>query len=132
MLACAKLFDSKNTKTILDWSKIKAFADNKLKELNIMICVFNRVENIVVKGGNTGNQHFLLFPQCFQKAFYCGSLTLSQTSPGFFKTLWEKEKLLVTSNFFFSHSVFYRFEELYAIFMKLKIVLCKLFLFGKV
>ena len=25
------------------------------------------------------------------------------------KTLWEKEKLLVTSNFSFSHSVFYQF-----------------------
>ena len=25
----------------------------------------------------------------------------------FLKTLWEKEKLLVTSNFSFSHSVFY-------------------------
>ena len=25
------------------------------------------------------------------------------------KTLWEKEKLRVKSNFFFSHSVFYRF-----------------------
>ena len=25
------------------------------------------------------------------------------------KTLWEKEKLLVTSNFSFSHSVFYLF-----------------------
>ena len=28
------------------------------------------------------------------------------------KTLWEKEKLLVTSNFSFSHSVFYLFGEL--------------------
>ena len=28
----------------------------------------------------------------------------------FLKTLWEKEKLLVTSNFSFSHSVFYPFE----------------------
>ena len=28
-----------------------------------------------------------------------------------FKTLWEKEKLLVTSNFSFSHSVFYLFYE---------------------
>ena len=28
------------------------------------------------------------------------------------ETLWEKEKLLVTSNFSFSHSVFYLFEEL--------------------
>ena len=40
-------------------------------------------------------------------------LTLSQTSPGFYmsavlvlKTLWKKEKLLVTSNFSFSHCVF--------------------------
>ena len=32
------------------------------------------------------------------------------------KTLREKEKLLVTSNFSFSHSVFYPFGELYAIF----------------
>ena len=28
------------------------------------------------------------------------------------KTLWEKEKLLITSNFSFSHSVFYLFGEL--------------------
>ena len=42
------------------------------------------------------------------------TLTISQTSPGFYvsavqvflKTLWEKEKLLVTSNFSFSHCVF--------------------------
>ena len=42
-------------------------------------------------------------------------LTLSQTGPGFYvsacrtslsKTLWEKEKLLVVRNFFFSFSVF--------------------------
>ena len=29
--------------------------------------VFGRVENIVGKGENAGYQHFLLFPQCFQK-----------------------------------------------------------------
>ena len=28
----------------------------------------------------------------------------------FWKLQWEEEKLLVTSNFSFSHSVFYRFE----------------------
>ena len=45
-------------------------------------------------------------------------LTLSETSPGFYvsavirKTLWEKDKLLVTSNFSFSHSVFYALGEL--------------------
>ena len=35
------------------------------------------------------------------------------------KTLREKEKLLVTSNFSFSHSVFYPLGELSAIFIKL-------------
>ena len=29
-----------------------------------------RVENIVEKGENAGYQHFLLFPQCFQKASF--------------------------------------------------------------
>ena len=48
------------------------------------------------------------------------------------KTLWEKEKLLVTSNFSFSHSVSYSFGELSAIFIKSKIVVCKLFQFGRV
>ena len=36
------------------------------------------------------------------------------------KTRWEKEKLLVTSNFSFPHSVFYLIGELSAIFIKLK------------
>ena len=76
-----------------------------------------------------------------QNVVLCGNgLTLSQTSPGFYvsavqvfvKTLWEKEKLLVTSNFSFSHSVFYPFGELTIIFIKLKIVVCKLFQFGRV
>ena len=67
-------------------------------------------------------------------------LTLSQTSPGFyvsavqvffFKTLWEKEKLLIKSNFSFSHTVFYLFGEISAIFFKSKIVGGKLFQFGK-
>ena len=43
------------------------------------------------------------------------------------KTLREKEKLLVTSNFSFSHSVFYPFGKLSAIFIKFEIVVCKLF-----
>ena len=34
---------------------------------------WERVENIVEKGKN-GNQHFLLFPQRFQKATFSGSL----------------------------------------------------------
>ena len=37
-----------------------------------MISVFNRVENTVGKGENAGYQHFLLFPQCFQKVPFLG------------------------------------------------------------
>ena len=42
------------------------------------------------------------------------------------KTVWENKKLLVTSNFSFSHSVFYSFEKLSAIFIKFYFVICKL------
>ena len=35
-----------------------------------LIFVLEREENIVGKGGNAGYQHFLLFPQCFQKGFF--------------------------------------------------------------
>ena len=59
-------------------------------------------------------------------------LTLSQTSHVFLKTLWEKEKLLVTSNFSFSHSVLYPFGKLSIIVVKFEIVVCKSFQFGKV
>ena len=48
------------------------------------------------------------------------------------KTLWEKEKLLLTSNFSFAHSVFYWLVELSTIFIKFEIVVCKLFEFGRV
>ena len=48
------------------------------------------------------------------------------------KTLWEKEKLLVTSNFSFSHTVFYPFKELSPIFIHFEIVICKLFQFERI
>ena len=48
------------------------------------------------------------------------------------KTLREKEKLLVTSNFSFPHGVFYPFGELCIIFIKFKIGVCKLFQFERV
>ena len=35
-------------------------------------------------------------------------MKMAESSPNEQKTLWEKEKLLVTSNFSFSHSVFKR------------------------
>ena len=45
------------------------------------------------------------------------------------KTLWEKDQMLVTSNFSSSHRVFYPFGEHSATFIKFKIVVCKLFEF---
>ena len=48
-------------------------------------------------------------------------------STSLLKILGEKEKLLVTSNFSFPHSVFYPFGELSAISFKSEIVVCKLF-----
>ena len=55
--------------------------------------------------------------------------TIQVFSSSLLKTLEEEEKLLVTSNFSFSPCVFYPFGELY---MKIRIVVCKLFQFGKV
>ena len=56
--------------------------------------------------------------------FHVGSTSLM-------KTLWEKEKLLVTSNFSFSQRVFYPFGEPSAIFIEIEIVVCKLGEFGR-
>ena len=53
----------------LDCTNFKASANEKLNVAKIVIDVFDRVENIVGKGENAGYQHFLLFPQCFQKGF---------------------------------------------------------------
>ena len=41
-------------------------------------------------------------------------------STSLMKTLWEKEKLLVTSNFSFSHSVFYPFLRTFCHFHRIK------------
>ena len=51
---------------------MKAFADNNLNVYQKLKFALGRVENIVGKGENAGYQHFLLFPQCFQKAFSLG------------------------------------------------------------
>ena len=59
-------------------------------------------------------------------------LFLRVCSTSLMKTLWEKEKLLMTSNFSFSNSVFYPFRELSTVLIKFKIVICKFFEFGRV
>ena len=67
------LFQSLNSlpnDKILDWSKLKAFADDKITVIEKLWFVLGRIENIVGKGENAGYQHFILFPQCFQKVSY--------------------------------------------------------------
>ena len=73
------------------------------------------------------------------RRFFFLHFTLSQTSHGFTSLQYkfsentvEREKLLVTSNFSFSHSVFYRVREFSAIFIKFEIVVCNLCQFGRV
>ena len=54
----ASLLSSNNK--VLDWSNLKAFADDKIHVTAKLKFAMGRVENL-------GYQHFLLFPQCFQK-----------------------------------------------------------------
>ena len=71
---------------ILDQSNFKAFAEDTLNVVQIIICVSDRVENLVGKGENAGYQHFLLFPQGLQKASLSGSLKV--------EILWSRVKTL--------------------------------------
>ena len=50
--------------------KLDLLSANVAKKL----IVFDRLENIVGKGENVGDQHFLLFLQCFLKPSFLGSL----------------------------------------------------------
>ena len=63
----------------------------------MMISLYDRVENIVGKGENSGYQHFLLFPQCFQKASF------PEASKGVIVWEWvnslPNDKILVMSKF---------------------------------
>ena len=68
------MFTSLPNDKLLDWSKLKAFADDKINEIEKLKFVLGRVENIIGKEGNAGYHHFLLFPQRFQMPFYTGSL----------------------------------------------------------
>ena len=55
-------------------SKLKALADDKINVTENNEIVLRKLENIEGNGENTGYQHFLLFPQCFQKATFSGLL----------------------------------------------------------
>ena len=58
---------------ILDWSKLKPFAEDKINVTEKLKFVLGRAENIIGKGENAGYQHFLLF-QMFSKGFLYWSL----------------------------------------------------------
>ena len=68
---------------MLDQSNLKALADNNINVTEKLKLVWGRVENIVGKGESAGYQHFLLFPQCFQKASFSWLLKVG--------TEWERE-----------------------------------------
>ena len=57
----------------------------------MMISIFDRVENIVGKGESAGYQHFLLFPQCFQKRYFSGWLNV--------EIVWQRVKTLAIHHF---------------------------------
>ena len=54
----------------LDQTKLNEFKMTILMQLKCRFLSFDRTENIVEKGENAGYQHFLLFLQCFLKAFF--------------------------------------------------------------
>ena len=60
-------FNSLPSNNFLDMTKLKAFADNKINVTKQLKFVLEGIENSVGKGESADYQHFLLFPQCFQK-----------------------------------------------------------------
>ena len=95
---------------VLEWHKLKAFADLKINVSQKMKFPFRREESIVVRGSQfTSIFSFSLnvFIRFLSQGPW-GSL-LFGTELSLLKTPWEKEKLLITSNFSFSQGVFYPF-----------------------
>ena len=67
IIYCCYLINSLPHDKFLDWSKFKAFADDNINSKERLKIILGRVENIVRTGENASYQHFLLFPQSFQK-----------------------------------------------------------------
>ena len=58
---------------ILDFSRLKEFADDNVRFDENGRKLSKRVENTVGKGEIARYEQFLLFPQCFQKACFPGA-----------------------------------------------------------
>ena len=81
LIAChCTYFNSLPNDKSLDQFKLKAFEDDKIDVNKKLKSGLERVEKIVGKGENAGYQHFLLFPQCFQKASFSMSLKVGIVS----------------------------------------------------
>ena len=79
----------------LDWSKLNAAADDKIKVLKMMIPDFDRVENIVGKGENAGLLQCFqraLFLLCFRRALYPVSSKVGIVSKRVYSLLNDKIK----------------------------------------
>ena len=68
----------------------------------MIVSVFDRVENIVGKGENAGYQHFLHFPQCFEKAY-------PDTTKGVIGWEWVKAGGLLTQVFSYTGLTVFEF-----------------------
>ena len=53
------------TTRLFAWSKLKAFADDKVKVAKTFFFFFDRFDNFVGKGDHAGNQ-YVLFLHCFE------------------------------------------------------------------
>ena len=73
---CVTKFNSSPNDKILDETKLESNCRREFKCGSNDLFLLDRPENIVGKGENAGYQHFLLFPQCFQKAASIGTLKI--------------------------------------------------------
>ena len=62
MPSFSSIINSLPNDKILDCSKLKAFAAEKINVTEKLKFLLERIKNIVGKGENAGYQHFLLFP----------------------------------------------------------------------
>ena len=63
------MFNSLPLKKVLDWSKFKAFADDKINVTKKLNFDLGRVENIVGKGENANYQHLSFFHNIFKRLY---------------------------------------------------------------
>ena len=109
---------------IVYFSSLKVFCRSKIKTglYHIKYCMMTLVFKhtvIVLLKSCTGSHE----PNCFAifNPFPNKPWFLRVSSTSLLKTLWEKEKLLIISNFSFPPSVFYPFGELSSIFIKIEL-----------